>query len=354
MKAKKRGTTGDVQKLLKLSFVTSSVMPQFLTYEHDRITLAQLPYGFKRRLTSLAPVDDLNNIRQTCVECHEFCSPRPEVRDQLYITDDETIHEWASKKVFVFSILRIVYWMLRWLFDGASVRPTWHSVLSVDEVIKMGRPICVTDTLVLHCRSIASFRKLIPHICGPYARLTIHGGRIRLNQLKRLMKGTVRKVEITAYIRFPPHKFDDAVQLILQHVCGYRYNFNLDSTPELITEVKAAVENNRYLHVKDNRVYRCNVIHKTMYIVDSCISICSHVCLMLHMVVSLSGFIDKLGDKKQSSHAKTEVQQPISDDVTKFLYWILHGMAYCFLFSVIFLIIIVCVLLRTLKSKPDP
>uniref|UniRef100_A0A7E4VUT6 Uncharacterized protein n=1 Tax=Panagrellus redivivus TaxID=6233 RepID=A0A7E4VUT6_PANRE len=266
-------------------------MRRFFTYESNQIPLAELPYGFKRRLTSLAPVDDLNNIRQTCVECHEFCNPRPEVRDQLYITDDETVHEWASKKT-LWSCIAVQLHLLR--------------------------------------------------------------GSISLDQLRRLMKGTLRKVEITAEIELEFNEYADAVQVIVQHVRGYRYNFNLDSTPELITEVKDAVENNRYLHVKDNGRYHCTVIHKTMYIVESCISICSYLEIMISASrLMADGFIALMGGKKQSSPAKTEVQLPMSDS-TEFVIGILNVMGFCFLFATIFLFIIAFALRPTLKSKPDP
>uniref|UniRef100_A0A7E4W9D0 Band_3_cyto domain-containing protein n=1 Tax=Panagrellus redivivus TaxID=6233 RepID=A0A7E4W9D0_PANRE len=119
-------------------------------------------------MTNFAPI----NNHRTCPEAEK------EVRDQLYITDNKMVYEWASKKTFIFRIFKLFYWLYRWACDGFSLAPTSHSLLSVDEVIKMGRPIYVTETLVLHCRSIASFRRLIPHIWGPYTRIVIHGDNI--------------------------------------------------------------------------------------------------------------------------------------------------------------------------------
>uniref|UniRef100_A0A7E4V445 Uncharacterized protein n=1 Tax=Panagrellus redivivus TaxID=6233 RepID=A0A7E4V445_PANRE len=327
-------------------------MRRFLTYESDQIPWAQLPYGFKRRVTALAPVDDLNNIRQTCFEYNDFCNPRPEVRDQLYITDDETIHEWAVGKVFVFSIFRFIYWLWRWIFDGFSFRPTWHSVLYVDNIVKKGRPIFVTDTLVLHCRSVASFERLIPYICGPYTRLMIHGGSISLDQLRRLMKGTLRKVEITAEIELEFDEYDDAVQLIIQHVRGFRYNFNLDSTPHLIVQVEAALENIHYVAIKTfYNSFRCNVIHWKMALLGSC-------AFGIHggwtFSTLLEPIIKVLVVEKEAPPANTEDTWPLIDDAIECLMWFLYAIEDYVFFAMIFMFISVLALSHTLKSKPDP
>uniref|UniRef100_A0A7E4ZR55 Recep_L_domain domain-containing protein n=1 Tax=Panagrellus redivivus TaxID=6233 RepID=A0A7E4ZR55_PANRE len=228
--------------------------------EASNAPLKRLP----KRVASLAPINDLQIARQPCPELEEICSPRPEIHDKVYITDDETVYQWATKKLFLFRIFKLLYWMFRWLFDGNSFSPTWYSVLRVDDIVKKERPIFIKDTLVLNCQSIESFERLIPHICGDFSRLMIHGGDINLNQLKRLLLPSVRKVVITANIRLLPHEYDEAVRLIMGHVRGFRYNFKLESTPELITAVKAAVGNTRYLGAKTSSDPEgINVMHWT-------------------------------------------------------------------------------------------
>uniref|UniRef100_A0A7E4ZYT9 CRAL-TRIO domain-containing protein n=1 Tax=Panagrellus redivivus TaxID=6233 RepID=A0A7E4ZYT9_PANRE len=219
-----------------------------------------LPNGFTQRLVDVAPIEILHKVRQTYPNLEEGHSHRSKYCDQLYITDNETVFKWASKKVFLFRIFKYLYWLVRWKFDLTSFKPTWHAVLYVDDIAEMGRPIWVTDTLVLHCQSIEAFEKLIPYICGPYTRLMIHGDSISLDQLKRLMKATVRKAEITAEIELKSDEYADAVQMVMQHVRGYRYNFNLDSTPKLITEVKSAAECDRYLRALSQEK-NLNVVH---------------------------------------------------------------------------------------------
>uniref|UniRef100_A0A7E4VE92 Recep_L_domain domain-containing protein n=1 Tax=Panagrellus redivivus TaxID=6233 RepID=A0A7E4VE92_PANRE len=190
----------------------------------------------------------------------------PPEYDQLYITDDKAAYSSAKQKAWWFRTLKHLCWSIRWLLDGTSCRPIWHYVLYVDEIVKKERPIYVTDTLVLHCQSIDAFDKLIPYICGPYTRLLILGGSIRLNQLKQLKKDTVRNVKITAKIELESDGYDAAAQLIIQHVRGFRYNFDFESTHQLITEVKSAAEN-KHVCMPDSNIKpkECNVVHLYMF-----------------------------------------------------------------------------------------
>uniref|UniRef100_A0A7E4V650 Bestrophin homolog n=1 Tax=Panagrellus redivivus TaxID=6233 RepID=A0A7E4V650_PANRE len=288
---------------------------------------------------SAKPINDLHNVRQACPQVEESRSLEPEKRDQLYITDDETVSKWASKKVFVFRTFKILYWLVRWLFDGSSFSPTWHSVLSVDEVIKMGRPICVSDTLVLHCQSIEAFEKVIPYICGPYTRLMIHGGSISLDQLKRLMKDTVRKVEITANIQLRYSEYNDAVQLIMQHVRETRDNFNLESSPQLITEVKSAIEGDRYLRLFafENEPNKCNVVHwKMEWIVGFQLFLA-----MNYLMVILGRPLARI----VARHYGIELTSPIRDDILFVLDCVLNIFHY--------LLMIFLALRFALTSKPN-
>uniref|UniRef100_A0A7E4V440 F-box domain-containing protein n=1 Tax=Panagrellus redivivus TaxID=6233 RepID=A0A7E4V440_PANRE len=308
------------------------------TFQSHQIPLAKLPYGFKRRVVDLAPPDDLPNVRQTCFE-FEKISPRSDVYDQLYITDDETVHLWATQKLYIFQTLQFVYWFFRWLFDGLSFCPTWRSVLYVNEIVKKERPICVTDTLVLHCQSIDAFEELIPYVCGPYTRLTIHGGSIRLGQLRRLMKNTVRKVEITAEIELDFDEYDDAVQLILRHVRKTRDNFHLMSTPLLITQVRDAVENDRYRRY----AYRntCNIIHWKM----SWIRMVYLLYLTNYLSSNIARFAVFISDTLEISPERSKSSSPARDAYlfvlrfTEIIY--VSQLMFCLAFRL------------TLKSKPN-
>uniref|UniRef100_A0A7E4V415 Uncharacterized protein n=1 Tax=Panagrellus redivivus TaxID=6233 RepID=A0A7E4V415_PANRE len=186
----------------------------------------------------------------------------PHRATSLYITDSEIVHQWATKKLFVYRIFKFVFWLFRWLFDGSSFNPTWHSVLYVDDIVKNRRPIFIKDTLVVHCHSIKAFEKLIPFICGPFTRLTIHGHEIKLNQLKRLLLDNVKKVKITARIKLRSDEYDDAVQLILGQVRDKWFNFHLLSTPQLMTRVRTACINHETLIVGPSQFTSCNVQHR--------------------------------------------------------------------------------------------
>uniref|UniRef100_A0A7E4ZTE1 PGG domain-containing protein n=1 Tax=Panagrellus redivivus TaxID=6233 RepID=A0A7E4ZTE1_PANRE len=192
--------------------------------------------------------------------------PLPDVFDQLYITDDEAVYYWATNKVYWFQTLKYLYWLIRWMLDGASFKPTWHSVLTVEQIVKEKQLIYVSDTLVVNCQSIEAFEELIPFLMGSYTRLMIHGGSISLGQLRRLMKDTVRKVEITAKIELKSDEYGNAVQLIMRHVHKTGDNFHLMSTPQLITKVKSAVKGYEDLRLfaSDDEPKKCNVVHWKM------------------------------------------------------------------------------------------
>uniref|UniRef100_A0A7E4ZRD2 NR LBD domain-containing protein n=1 Tax=Panagrellus redivivus TaxID=6233 RepID=A0A7E4ZRD2_PANRE len=225
--------------------------------------LNRLPSDFKNRVAGLAPIDGLQIIRQAFPEFEKFYTPRLETYDKVYITDDETVYQRATEKLFLFRVLKPLYWMFRWVFDGNSFSPIWHSVLRVDDIVKKEDPIIIKDTLVVNCKSIESFERLIPHICGDFSRLMIRG-EINLDQLHRLLLTKVRKVIVTANIQLQPHEYDEAVRLIMGHVRGYRYNFKLLSTPLLFTAVKAAVRRTLHLAIiNENDPDGCNVIYWT-------------------------------------------------------------------------------------------
>uniref|UniRef100_A0A7E4UT55 KRR-R motif-containing protein 1 n=1 Tax=Panagrellus redivivus TaxID=6233 RepID=A0A7E4UT55_PANRE len=229
----------------------------------------KLPPVRKKRVPVIDPINDLQIVWLNLqIDSQPYHKPKkirdgpPVVYDKLYITDDETVYQWASKKLLLFRIFKLVYWLFRWFFDYNSFSPIWHSVLYVDDIVKQNRPIFVKDALIVHCQSIETFEKLIPYISGTYTRLMVHGGDINLDQLKRLLLPSVRKVEVTAYILLlESDEYDDAVQLVMRHVRGFRYAFKLESTWTLKSDVKAAVKDDRYLAT--NWRDRCHVIHWT-------------------------------------------------------------------------------------------
>uniref|UniRef100_A0A7E4V5Y0 F-box domain-containing protein n=1 Tax=Panagrellus redivivus TaxID=6233 RepID=A0A7E4V5Y0_PANRE len=213
---------GQFEALLAQFSYCFLIMQCFTSYENN-VPFQNLPYNFKNRLANLSSVKDVQNLRKTCPEFNKLCSHRPKWFDQVYITDNETVYKWASRRRIVFQIFKWIYIIFRFGTDNTySFRPTWQSVLHFDDVLNNNKPIFVTDTLVLHCQSIEAYEKLIPYICGPFTRLTIHGGSIRLHQLERLMGKNVNLVEITANLDIEPDEYDDFVELVKQHINGWR------------------------------------------------------------------------------------------------------------------------------------
>uniref|UniRef100_A0A7E4ZTI4 WWE domain-containing protein n=1 Tax=Panagrellus redivivus TaxID=6233 RepID=A0A7E4ZTI4_PANRE len=310
----------------------------------SKVPIKQLPDDFKKKhtrsqstMTDPAPI----NNHQTCPGTEK------EVRDQLYITDNKSVYEWASKKTFIFRIFKLVYWAYRWSYDAFGLSPTWHSVMYVDDIVKDNKLIHVTDTLVLHIDTFSSFEKLIPFICGPFTRLTIHGGDIKLDQLKRLIRDTVRKVEITAQIELKRDEYDDAVRLITQHVRGFGYVFNLKSTPQLITKVKPVVESNRYFHAQNPSSDNCNVIHWTTHWLDMFMRGCQ-----IGLPFFVAHWIAVTCNCKNTRQDSQLVQMPNHPNT-------LDSPCECddstavFLFSTLFSFIVCFVPGRALGSKPD-
>uniref|UniRef100_A0A7E4V525 CbamoylP_synth_lsu-like_ATP-bd domain-containing protein n=1 Tax=Panagrellus redivivus TaxID=6233 RepID=A0A7E4V525_PANRE len=218
-------------------------MKRLLPFRRDEFPSENFPYNFKKRLSNLASLTTVKNLRQTCPEFRRLCYHRPEKHDQVYITDNTSIYRWAKKKLFIFQFFKFIYTLFRLHFDGYSFRPTWQSVLYIDHVVLRNRPIFVTDTLVVNCHSIAAFETLIPYICGPFTRLMIHGGNITLDQVKRLKLPTVKVIEVNARIKLDPEEHAEVVKMVKQHIRGIYYKFTFCKFGTYPSELWSTIEN---------------------------------------------------------------------------------------------------------------
>uniref|UniRef100_A0A7E4UXW9 Metallophos domain-containing protein n=1 Tax=Panagrellus redivivus TaxID=6233 RepID=A0A7E4UXW9_PANRE len=152
--------------------------------------------------------------------------------DQVYITDSDEVHQWASKDTYMFRLFIFLqkYRLFRYILNGShDINPAWQYVLWADDVIDERKLINVTDTLIVHCRSIESYGKLIPYIRGgSYSRLVLHG-HIHWHQVKQLVRPWVKEVRINASFDIHPLSYDyeKFTDYILEHCRGAEYKFTL-------------------------------------------------------------------------------------------------------------------------------
>uniref|UniRef100_A0A7E4ZWR1 F-box domain-containing protein n=1 Tax=Panagrellus redivivus TaxID=6233 RepID=A0A7E4ZWR1_PANRE len=169
----------------------------------------------------------------------------PLVYDQVFITDNDNIALWASKETFLFRLFHTLhrFAVLRIIIDAFfEINPTWQVVLCVDAIIDKKLPIYVRDTVVLHCNSTNSYEQIIPFICGPYTRLTLHGN-LTVDQVKQLVNSSVKKVRINARMEVPKNSYDDFTEFVANQVCVFNPCFticNENLTPELIEKLDKA------------------------------------------------------------------------------------------------------------------
>uniref|UniRef100_A0A7E4V6Q8 Metallophos domain-containing protein n=1 Tax=Panagrellus redivivus TaxID=6233 RepID=A0A7E4V6Q8_PANRE len=147
--------------------------------------------------------------------------------DQVFITDDEEIYQWASEDRYRLRMIKFLqkYKCIRYILDCShDVNAVWKSVVWADEIINEEEPIFVTDTLILHCGSIESYRKVIPRIRGSYNRLVLHG-HMSWFQVKQLIHPNVKQVRINATFEMLPVEIEreNFVNYIMKHCRGAEY-----------------------------------------------------------------------------------------------------------------------------------
>uniref|UniRef100_A0A7E4V2H6 Gamma-glutamylcysteine synthetase regulatory subunit n=1 Tax=Panagrellus redivivus TaxID=6233 RepID=A0A7E4V2H6_PANRE len=180
-----------------------------LLSEPETLPSAKLPSNFKKRIATLAPLRLVNGLSKVCPEVEKLRPIHPDVYDQVFITD--WVYRWASNNTIFFQIFQLYYQfaLIRVMVDGYySINSVWRTVLRVDDVEQQKRHIYVKDTLVLNCKTLQSYEKVIPLICGPYHKLILLGN-ITWNQVKQLVHPGVRQVRIDANLALHWKEYDD-------------------------------------------------------------------------------------------------------------------------------------------------
>uniref|UniRef100_A0A7E4V8I9 F-box domain-containing protein n=1 Tax=Panagrellus redivivus TaxID=6233 RepID=A0A7E4V8I9_PANRE len=219
--------------------------------ESGIIPLEKLPYGFRSRIIDLSMTAKIrHNFIRACSTIERF-EPYWDDHDQVFITDNHVVCKRAMKDTFFFRVCKCLdqftYW--RNTKDGQyTIFPVWKSVLLVDEILDRDKDIFVHDTLILNCQ-IQGYEKVIPRIVGPYTRLVVDG-RIRWDQLKRLIHRGVKQVRVSGRIVVEPLDYDDFVGFIIRHCRGIDSIFSFGSSRNYNHEVMA-------------RLYAACRIHKT-------------------------------------------------------------------------------------------
>uniref|UniRef100_A0A7E4ULU5 F-box domain-containing protein n=1 Tax=Panagrellus redivivus TaxID=6233 RepID=A0A7E4ULU5_PANRE len=236
------------------SFISSSLYPSIASgdifFWKKKLPFENLPDAFKKRLSHLILENNLYAFRKICPAATELCYHRIERFDQVFITDNDAIHNLASDRVLFYRRYKWLYKYLRFFIDGVLYfsailgdknyfTATWHSVLSVDNIVKKNRKLYVEDTLVLHCDTIESYGDIIPRITGSYTRLVLCGN-ITWAQAKQLITLNVEKVHIYAKVRITSEEYDDFVEFVMQYVRGFHSMFAFFYK---ISELRAQVYN---------------------------------------------------------------------------------------------------------------
>uniref|UniRef100_A0A7E4WAI3 BTB domain-containing protein n=1 Tax=Panagrellus redivivus TaxID=6233 RepID=A0A7E4WAI3_PANRE len=113
------------------------------------------------------------------------------------------------------------------MYDGPiSFFSTWDSVVFVDTTSENQKPIIVTDTLSIYCKNAQDYEKVIPYISGTYSRLSIRGGFITLDQVKRLIHPDVKQVHLLAEVCVRSLNDDDnLIQYLTQFLTTPEHRF---------------------------------------------------------------------------------------------------------------------------------
>uniref|UniRef100_A0A7E4W8G9 Neur_chan_LBD domain-containing protein n=1 Tax=Panagrellus redivivus TaxID=6233 RepID=A0A7E4W8G9_PANRE len=238
-------------------------MLSFLKPESNTLPLAELPYGFTKRMSYLANFKVVNNLSQVCPDVTKFRSLIPHPYDQVYITDNHIVARWAKKDTIMFRIWKCMHefeYTRKTNDSYYTIKPAWKYVILVDEIIDRDKKIYVDDVLILHCE-IQNYEKIIPHIFGPYTQLVLHGN-ITWTQAKQLIHPGVIQVRINARIHLQPTEYADFVKFATRHIRGTWYNFSFYNKAyyheNLFTRLNTACRND--LIVK-NDGYDSNTFH---------------------------------------------------------------------------------------------
>uniref|UniRef100_A0A7E4VVY3 Permease n=1 Tax=Panagrellus redivivus TaxID=6233 RepID=A0A7E4VVY3_PANRE len=129
------------------------------------------------------------------------------------------------------------------------------NVLYID---KNKTKIYVNDTVVVYCANSDSYDKFIPYISGPYTKISIRG-KVRWDQVKRLIHPNVKEVQILAKMELRPEEFDEFAVFVAQHLRGWQYKFSftyyMGYTLTLSNKVKAACR-----HIKTHDFFHFNFL----------------------------------------------------------------------------------------------
>uniref|UniRef100_A0A7E4V8V4 F-box domain-containing protein n=1 Tax=Panagrellus redivivus TaxID=6233 RepID=A0A7E4V8V4_PANRE len=185
--------------------------------------LRKLPYGFKKRIITLAPTSVISNFSKVCTFAKKFCFDVIENYDQVLITDSDEVYRLATRDTYVLRIFKFLYQFkyLRLMIDGDyTINPTWKTVLLVDEIIDKNIYISVNDTLILYCISKEKCKEVIPFLGGSYTRLVIYGV-CPWTQAKQLIYSDVKEVRIRARIQLHPLRYRKFAKFVVRHCRSY-------------------------------------------------------------------------------------------------------------------------------------
>uniref|UniRef100_A0A7E4V474 Endoplasmic reticulum-Golgi intermediate compartment protein 2 n=1 Tax=Panagrellus redivivus TaxID=6233 RepID=A0A7E4V474_PANRE len=149
--------------------------------------------------------------------------------DKVFITDSQYAFQWASKDTYGFRLLKFLskYRYFRYHLNASEfLNPVWEYVLWANAVTGENEPIEVTDTLILHCESVESYRKVIPHIRGSYSILILEG-HICWFQVEQLIHPGVKRVHLDATLDLGPVFYDHVVIFIMNFCRGSEYKFGI-------------------------------------------------------------------------------------------------------------------------------
>uniref|UniRef100_A0A7E4W5Z4 F-box domain-containing protein n=1 Tax=Panagrellus redivivus TaxID=6233 RepID=A0A7E4W5Z4_PANRE len=190
-------------------------MPFFTNYETDILPFSCLPYEFKRRLIQLAALKDATKLSIACPDMKAFSEQRRKCYDDIYITDDQNIHDKAVE-------LRFLHlYCMSYLSDGPlTIDPSWQSVLLVNNIVDVNKAFFVKHTLILDLTSGESYDQAMPFITGSYYRLVLYG-EYTWTQVEHLIKDKVKKVRVMGTIDVEPSDHDVVIQFVLRFCRGF-------------------------------------------------------------------------------------------------------------------------------------
>uniref|UniRef100_A0A7E4VIQ7 F-box domain-containing protein n=1 Tax=Panagrellus redivivus TaxID=6233 RepID=A0A7E4VIQ7_PANRE len=198
--------------------------------ENDNFSLSSIHDGFKSRFVKLAPSVILPKLTATCPDIRSLCLQRHKVYHYLFITDNQKVYDAALAHIYynylkTISNFYTIFKITRYMFDGpVTFDPRWDSVVHVDE-LDVNRPLYIEDTLILHCKDVQTYAKVISLISGRYSRVVLYGI-ITWDQLKKILHGSVNQVRIEGRVSVNPSDYNDVVEFIRDFCHGFIHKFS--------------------------------------------------------------------------------------------------------------------------------